>query len=224
MASQCEPIAVVGSGCRFPGGSNSPSSLWELLVNPCDIQKEIPTHRFNVQGYYHPDAAHHGTTNVKHAYLLDQDVRDFDAGFFNISRKEADSMDPQQRLLMETVYEALESGGHTIMSLRGTDTAVYVGVMGNDYECLLMRDVDNIPTYTATGTSRAILSNRISYFFDWHGPSLTIDTACSSSLIAVHQGVQALRTTESRVAVACGTTMILGPGAYFSFDDLIHFL
>lgn len=216
MASQREPIAIVGSGCRFPGGSTSPASLWELLSNPRDIQKEIPRDRFDVQGYHHPDGAHHGTTNVRHAYLLDEDVRNFDAGFFNISRKEAESIDPQQRILMETVYEAMESGGHTIEAMRGTDTAVYVGVMGNDYEALLMRDVNNVPTYTGTGISRAILSNRISYFFDWHGPSLTIDTACSSSLIAVHQGVQALRSGESGLAVACGTTMILGPGEYLS--------
>lgn len=218
MASQRQPIAVVGSGCRFPGGSTSPSSLWELLSNPRDVQKEIPQDRFDVP--YHSDAAHHGTTNVRHAYLLDGDMRDFDAAFFNISRKEADSMDPQQRMLLETVYEALESGGHTMDSLRDTDTAVYVGVMGNDYEGILTRDFHSIPTYTASGISRAILSNRISYFFDWHGPSLTIDTACSSSLVAVHQGVQALRSGDSRVAVACGTTMILGPGTdLISFED-----
>ncbi|KAF3768882.1 hypothetical protein M406DRAFT_10616, partial [Cryphonectria parasitica EP155] len=215
-----EPVAIVGSGCRFPGGSTSPSCLWQLLENPRDIRKEIPLDRFNIQGYYHPDAAHHGTTNVRYAYLLDEDVRAFDAGFFNINRKEADSIDPQQRMLMETVYEALDSGGHTIEKLRGSDTAVYVGVMGLDYEGILMRDVDDIPTYTATGISRAILSNRISYFFDWHGPSLTIDTACSSSLIAVHQGVQALRTGESRLAVACGTTAILGPDPFMTENRL----
>jgi len=219
-----EPIAIVGSGCRFPGGSTSPSSLWELLEKPHDLRKEIPLDRFDVRGYYHKDAAHHGTTNVRYAYLVEEDVRDFDAGFFNISRKEADSIDPQQRMLMETVYEALESGGHTIEALRGTDTAVYVGVMGLDYEGILMRDADDIPTYTATGISRAILSNRISYFFDWHGPSLTIDTACSSSLIAVHQGVQALRTGESSLAVACGTTVILGPGASNSSRSGANFL
>ncbi|KAL9115269.1 MAG: hypothetical protein Q9227_001063 [Pyrenula ochraceoflavens] len=220
MASQRpEPIAIVGSGCRFPGGSTSPSSLWELLQDPHDIRKDIPLDRFDVRGCYHPDAAHHGTTNVRHSYLL-EDVRAFDAGFFNISRKEAESIDPQQRMLMETVYEALESGGHTIEALRNSDTAVYVGVMGLDYENVLMRDLDNVPTYAATGISRAILSNRISYFFDWHGPSLTIDTACSSSLIAVHQGVQALRTGESHVAVACGTTTILGADPFMTENRL----
>nr|APX44007.1 polyketide synthase [Pestalotiopsis microspora] len=209
-----EPIAIVGTGCRFPGGANSPSALWKLLEKPRDICQEIPADRFNTTGFYHRDGTRHGTTNVRHTYLLDEDVRVFDAGFFNISPNEADSIDPQQRLLLETVYEALEVGGHTLESLRGSDTAVYVGTMGVDYHETLLRDLDVIPAYFATSTNRAILSNRISYFFDWHGPSITIDTACSSSLIAVHQGVQALRNGDSRVAVACGAQITLGHEMY----------
>lgn len=211
--SPAEPIAVVGSGCRFPGGSSSPSSLWQLLHNPRDILKEIPKSRFDVTGYYHPDGAHHGTTNVQHSYMLEEDIRLFDAQFFNIKPTEADSIDPQQRVLMETIYESIESAGLTIDGLKGSDTAVYVGVMAVDYQDLLMRSVNRLPTYFATGISRSIISNRVSYFFDWHGPSMTIDTACSSSMIAVHQGVQALRSGESRVVVAAGTELILGPGS-----------
>lgn len=207
-----EPIALVGSGCRFPGGANSPFALWKLLQQPRDVCQEIPPDRFDTTAFYHSDGSHHGTTNVQHAYLLQEDLRVFDAAFFNISPNEADSIDPQQRLLLETVYEALEAGGHPIEALRGSDTGVYVGTMGVDYNDTLLRDLNTIPTYFATGTNRAIISNRVSYFFDWHGPSMTIDTACSSSLIAVHQAVQALRSGESRVAVACGTQVILGPG------------
>lgn len=103
-------------------------------------------------------------------------------------------MDPQQRLLLETVYESIESAGMTIEGLQGSDTAVFAGVMIGDYEAMLLRDVDSAPTYCAVGTSRAILSNRVSYFFDWHGASVTSDTACSSSLVAVHLAVQALRS------------------------------
>lgn len=125
-----EPIAVVGSGCRFPGGANSPSALWKLLEHPRDVCQEIPPDRFNITGFYHQDGARHGATNVKHTYLLQEDVRVFDAAFFNISPNEADSIDPQQRLLLETVYEALEGGGHTLEALRASDTAVYVGTMG----------------------------------------------------------------------------------------------
>ncbi|KAI1385651.1 uncharacterized protein F4822DRAFT_432506 [Hypoxylon trugodes] len=215
-----EPIAIVGSGCRFPGGTNSPAALWELLENPRDVCQDIPPDRFDTRSFYHANGGHHGTTNVQQAYLLQQDIRVFDAPFFNISPHEADSIDPQQRLLLETVYEALESGGHTLESLRVSDTAVYVGTMGVDYNDMLMRDLDSLPKYAATGTNRAIISNRISYFYDWHGPSMTIDTACSSSLIAVHQGVQTLRARESRVAVACGTQVILGPEVFISESNM----
>ncbi|KAI9661732.1 MAG: putative Hybrid PKS-NRPS biosynthetic cluster [Bathelium mastoideum] len=214
VSQQPEPIAIVGSACRFAGGADSPSKLWELLRNPRDLLKEIPNERFNPNGYYHKDGSHHGTTNVRHAYLLDEDLRLFDAKFFNLSNHEADSIDPQQRFLLETVYESMESAGLTIEGLRGSDTAVYVGAMAVDYQDLINRDMNNIPTYFATGVARSILSNRISYFFDWHGPCMTIDTACSSSMIAVHQGVQALRANDSQVAVACGAELMLGPEVF----------
>ncbi|KAL8833493.1 MAG: hypothetical protein Q9170_004238 [Blastenia crenularia] len=223
VSEQPEPIAIVGSGCRFPGGASSPSALWKLIENPRDVAQDIPEDRFNPTGHYHADGGHHGTTNVRQSYLLQEDLRVFDAAFFNISPNEADSIDPQQRLLLETVYEALESGGHPMEKLRGSDTAVYVGTMNVDYHDTLLRDLSTIPTYLATGTNRAIISNRLSYFFDWHGPSMTIETACSSSLIATHQAVQALRIGESRVAVACGAQAILGPEV-FVFESKLKML
>nr|BAZ95823.1 PKS-NRPS hybrid cpaA [Curvularia pallescens] len=215
-----EPIAIVGSGYRFPGGANSPSSLWKLLKTTPDLCREIPADRFSTTGFYHPDGQRHGTTNVRHSYFLDEDIRLFDAAFFNINAHEAESIDPQQRILLETVYEALEAGGHTLEKLRGSDTSVYVGTMTLDYLDTLTRDHNTIPKYFATGINRAILSNRVSYFFDWHGPSMTIDTACSSSLIAVHQGVQALRSGECRLSVACGTQMLLGYDMYIGESNL----
>lgn len=208
-----ELIAIIGSGCRFPGGSSSPSSLWKLLHKPRDVLKETPKERFDMTGFYHPDGAHHGTTNVRYSYTLDEDIRLFDAQFFNIKPTEADSIDPQQRLLMETIYESMESAGLTIEGLKGSDTAIYIGTMTADYQDILMRDTNSLPTYTATGTSRSIISNRVSYFFDWHGPSMTINTACSSGMIAVHQGVQALRSGESHIAVTAGTALMLAPGS-----------
>ncbi|KAI0200608.1 putative hybrid NRPS/PKS enzyme [Astrocystis sublimbata] len=216
---RAEPIAIVGSACRFPGSASSPSKLWTLLSNPRDLGFEIPEDRFG-KGFYHPNGAHHGTTNVQHAYLLEENIRVFDAAFFNIHSKEANSIDPQQRLLLETVYEAMESGGHTIEGLRGSDTAVYTGTMSVDWMDQSVRDLDTIPQYLATGSNRAIISNRVSYVFDWRGPSMTIDTACSSSLIAVHQGVTALRAGESRVAVACGTQVILNPEQFIAESKL----
>ncbi|PYI16870.1 beta-ketoacyl synthase domain-containing protein [Aspergillus violaceofuscus CBS 115571] len=197
-----EPIVVIGSGCRFPGTANSPSNLWELLRQPRDLLREIPTERFNAKAFHHPDAQYHGHSNVLHSYLLEEDVRRFDAQFFNIKPVEAQAMDPQQRLLLETVYEGLEAAGLTIEGLRGSKASVYAGLMCNDYEAILLRDFQQIPNYHATGVARSIVSNRISYFFDWHGPSLTVDTACSSTLIAVHLAVQALRAAETNVAFA----------------------
>ncbi|KAJ0117744.1 lovastatin nonaketide synthase [Diaporthe amygdali] len=209
-----EPIAIVGSACHFAGDVGSTSKLWELLKEPRDVRREIPESRFSAQGFHHPDHSHHGRSNVTHSYLLNEDPKAFDAEFFGVNPIEARAMDPQQRMLLETVYEALESGGMTIENLRGSDTSVFAGVMCGDYEAMLLRDLDEIPTYFAVGTSPAVLSNRISYFFDWHGASVTTDTACSSSLVAVHSAVQTLRSGDSRMAVACGSNVILGPEMY----------
>ncbi|KAK2040741.1 putative polyketide synthase [Colletotrichum somersetense] len=218
-----EPIAVIGSACRFAGGATSPSKLWDLLKDPRDVRNDIPKSRFSAENYYHPNSSYHGHSNIRHSYLLEQDVTAFDTEFFGIKPIEAKAIDPQQRLLMETVYEGLESAGLTIDGLRGSDTAVYVGVMCSDYEANLLRDLNTAPTYTATGIGRSILSNRISYFFDWHGPSITLDTACSSSLVAVHLAVQSLRSGESRVALACGSNLCLGPENYI-FESKLKML
>ena len=155
-----EPIAIIGTACRFAGDATSPSKLWELLREPHDVRREIPDERFSARGFYHPNSAHHGHSNVRHAYMIDEDMAVFDAEFFGIKPLEAKAIDPQQRLLMETVYEGLENAGLDHNNLRGTDTSVYVGVMCNDYEALLLRELQEAPTYLATGIGRSILSNR----------------------------------------------------------------
>ncbi len=215
-----EPIAVVGSGCRFPGGADTPSKLWDLLKSPPDLKREIPKDRFDVDRFYHPDNSHHGTSNVRHSYFLDSDFRAFDAAFFGIKAVEALAMDPQQRLLLETVYESLESAGMPMERLRGSQTGVFVGVMSADYSEIVVQDMDTLPTYFGPGSARSILSNRLSYFFDWHGPSITIDTACSSSLIAVHQAVQSLRAGEVPLAIVAGANLLLGPSQYVAESKL----
>ncbi|KGO44322.1 Acyl transferase/acyl hydrolase/lysophospholipase [Penicillium expansum] len=215
-----EPIAIVGSACRFPGDATTPSKLWDLLKAPRDVLSEIPESRFSTKAFYHPDGLHHGTTNVRHSYLLSDDHRLFDVQFFGTKPVEANSIDPQQRLLLETVYEGIETSGIPMENLQGSNTGVYVGLMTNDYADMLGRDVQNFPTYFASGTARSILSNRVSYFFDWRGPSMTIDTACSSSLIALHQAVQSLRSGETDVAVAAGTNLLLGPEQYIAESKL----
>lgn len=215
-----EPIAIIGSACRFPGESTTPSKFWDLLQKPRDLSTTIPDSRFTTAGVHNTDPLHHGTTNVQHSYLLEENIRLFDADFFGIKAVEAISVDPQQRLLLETVYEGLESAGVPLETLQGSQTGVWVGLMCGDYAELLGRDIDTLPTYYGTGTARSIISNRISYFFDWHGPSMTIDTACSSSLIALHQAVQSLRLGEVPAAVVAGSNLLLSPGMYVAESKL----
>ena len=215
-----EPIAIVGSSCRFPGDSDSPAKLWYLLKQPRDVQSKIPASRFNPDGFYHPDGSYHGSSNVRHAYLLSQDLRAFDAQFFNVKASEAGAIDPQQRLLLETIYEGMETAGLRLEDLRGSQTSVYVGLMWCDYADTMAKDPDSFPTYVATGTARSIMANRISYFFDWHGECFTVDTACSSSLVAVHQAVQTLRSGRSRLAVAAGSNLCIGPEPFIAESKL----
>ncbi|RYP87638.1 hypothetical protein DL769_000461 [Monosporascus sp. CRB-8-3] len=215
-----EPIAIIGSGCRFPGGASSPPKLWDLLKQPRDVLQRIPDSRFNPDGFYHGDPQYPGRSNVRDTYLLDENVRQFDAQFFNIKGVEASAIDPQQRILLETTYEALEAAGLTIEGLRGSNTGIYLGLMYGDYELLQWRDLQTLPIYHETGTARSVASSRISYFYDWHGPSITLDTACSSSLVAVHMAVQALRVGEADVALVAGTNLILGPEHYIAESNL----
>ncbi|KAK4140595.1 Nonribosomal peptide synthetase-like protein [Dichotomopilus funicola] len=220
MTNQEEPIAVIGMSCRFPGGSSSPSKLWDLLRAPKDIAKPVPADRFDAEGFWHANGSHHGATDCREAYFLDEDVTRFDNAFFNVQAGEAEALDPQQRFLMETIYDSLVSAGQTIESLRGSRAACYVGLMCDDWSQMNSRDWDLVPTYAATGTSRAVVSNRVSYFFDWHGPSMTIDTACSSSLVAVHEGVHALRRGDAPIVVAAGANLILSPGMMIAESNL----
>ncbi|KAI0102477.1 putative equisetin synthetase [Nemania sp. FL0031] len=216
-----EPIAVIGSACRFPGNSDTPSKLWELLRDPKDLLHRVSERRrWHPDAFYHSDPEHHGTSNVQSSYFLDEDPADFDHAFFNIQPSECEAIDPQQRMLMETIYDSLCSAGQTIEGLRGSPTAIIVGTMCDDWSGVLYKDWETIPQYSATGMSRSIMSNRVSYFFDWHGPSMTLDTACSSSLVAVHLAIQALRNGESRVAVAAGANLLLSPGMYIAEANL----
>lgn len=240
--SKTEPIAIVGSSCRFPGDASSPSKLWDLLQEPRDLRKKIPVDRFNPDGFYNENGEYHGvcssfnthppssiggmtdqknictyqSANVTQCYLTEEDPRLFDHSFFSINPKEAESMDPQQRILLETVYEGVEAAGYSMQQLRGAEIAVFVGQMNNDYFNILVRDVDSAPQYWATGATMSIMSNRVSYCFDWRGPSATIDTACSSSMVALHQAVQALRNREATMAVAAGVNLILGPEMFIA--------
>nr|ALQ32979.1 putative polyketide synthase [Fusarium sp. NRRL 25184] len=224
MPSPGEPIAVIGSACRFPGGASSPSKLWSLLKSPKDCLRDFPKDRLNLEAFYNKDGEHHGATDVcNKGYLLEEDSRLFDASFFNVNPAEADGMDPQQRLTLETVYESLEAAGYTIEEMQGSLTSVYLGVMTGDYHDIQSRDPEIINRYHPTGTSKSILSNRVSYYFDLRGPSVTMDTACSSSLAALHFATQSLRSGESTTAIAIGVNLIFDAAGYVA-ESKLHML
>ncbi|KAF2832601.1 putative PKS-NRPS protein [Ophiobolus disseminans] len=219
-----EPIAIVGSSCRFPGGANSQSKLWNLLEQPRDVLREFDPERLNLGRFHHSNPEMHGSTNViNKSYILEEDTRLFDAPFFGISPIEAAGMDPQQRQLLETIYEAFESAGLTLEELKGSLTSVHVGTMTNDWSLIQLRDPETLPQYTATGTANSIVSNRISYVFDLKGPSVTIDTACSSSLVALHQAARGLLDGDSETAVVAGVNIILDPTLYIT-ESKLHML
>nr|A0JJU1.1 RecName: Full=Tenellin synthetase; Short=TENS; AltName: Full=Hybrid PKS-NRPS synthetase tenS; AltName: Full=Tenellin-type 2-pyridones biosynthesis cluster protein S [Beauveria bassiana]CAL69597.1 nonribosomal peptide synthase [Beauveria bassiana] len=222
--SVSEPIAIIGSAYRFPGGCNTPSKLWDLLRQPRDILKEIDPERLNLRRYYHPDGETHGSTDVANkAYTLEEDISRFDASFFGISPLEAASMDPQQRTLLEVVYESTETAGIPLDKLRGSLTSVHVGVMTTDWAQMQRRDPETMPQYTATGIASSIISNRISYIFDLKGASETIDTACSSSLVALHNAARALQSGDCEKAIVAGVNLILDPDP-FIYESKLHML
>ncbi|KAL4880374.1 putative polyketide synthase [Aspergillus karnatakaensis] len=213
-----DDIAIIGMSCRV-AGAQSPSQLWEMLAGRKDVRRRID--RFNVDGFYSShNGEDKGLTNVQHAYLLDQDIDKFDHAFFGVSPIEATAMDPQHRILLEVAYEAFESAGVRLEDIQGTDTAVYAGISCNDYQASLLRDVDQLPKYAATGMHNSMAANRISYFFDLHGPSLTIDTACSSTMVALNQAVRGLQTGESPAALVCGSHLILSPDMFVHMSEL----
>jgi len=214
-----EPVAIIGMGCRFPGGINSPEDYWQQLLNGVDAIEQIPPDRWEVEAYYDPDPDAPGKMSTKCGGFLDQIDR-FDADFFRISHREAVTMDPQQRLLLEVAWESLENAGLAPHTLYGSAMGVYVGIGGFDYGYLHLRDGDPqaIDAYLATGFTHSVASGRLSYALGLQGPSVSIDTACSSSLVAVHQAVQSLRLRECDLALAGGVNLILTPEFHINFS------
>jgi acyl transferase domain-containing protein/D-arabinose 1-dehydrogenase-like Zn-dependent alcohol dehydrogenase/acyl carrier protein/dTDP-4-dehydrorhamnose reductase len=199
-----EPIAIVGTSCRLPGGVSSPADLWDLVSGGGDGIADFPVDRgWNVEGLYHPEPGQAGKSYTRQGGFL-YECADFDAAFFGISPKEATAMDPQQRLLLETSWEALEHAGIDPRTLKGSQTGVFAGVMHHDYGL-----GDN---------ASSIVTGRVAYSLGLEGPAVTVDTACSSSLVALHLAVQSLRSGESTLALAGGVTVMATPGVFVEFS------
>lgn len=211
-----EQMAIVGMACRLPGDVSSPEEFWELCSRGKSAWSPIPESRFNASAFYHPNPDRAGSINTKGGHFLKEDVGLFDAPFFNITLQEARSLDPQQRLALECTYEALENAGIPNCSIAGQRIGVFAGASFPDYHLNNSLDVEASPMYPATGTTGSLQSNRISYFFDLKGPSLTIDTACSSSLTAVHLACQSLRAGECSAAIVAGCHLNLFPEGFIS--------
>ena len=217
MTSTRDPIALIGIGCRFPGQANNPSSFWQLLSEGRDAVREIPSDRWDLRHFYHPDPLHPGTTYARYAGTLDN-IDQFDAAFFHLSAAEASHMDPQQRLLLEVAWEALEDAGLVPSALSGSQTGVFVGMMFNDYEKLVQQDPSHLNGYSATGTGTSIVANRLSYAFNVNGPSLAVDTACSSSLVSVHLACESIWNGEATLALAAGVNALIDPNKFVSLS------
>jgi acyl transferase domain-containing protein len=208
-ASQHEPIAIIGVGCRFPGGANDREGLWGLLVDGVDAVTEVPLDRWDVSKIFDPDPDATGKTYTKWGAFLDG-IDLFDAPFFGITPREAINLDPQQRLLLEMSWRALEDAGIPPSSIANTRAGVYVGITAHDYVQLLARNVGpGGDAYALSGTAHSIAGGRISYFLGAQGPNISVDTACSSSMVAVHLAVRGLRAREADLALAGGVNVTL---------------
>jgi polyketide synthase 13 len=217
-AAERVDIAIVGLSTRFPGDMNSPEETWQALVEGRDAITDLPEGRWSEFLEEPRLAARVATARTRGGYL--KDIKGFDSEFFAVAKTEADNIDPQQRMALELTWEALEHARIPASSLRGKPVGVYIGSSTNDYSFLAVSDPTVAHPYAITGTSSSIIANRVSYFYDFRGPSVTIDTACSSSLVAMHQGVQALRNGEADVVVAGGVNALITPMVTLGFDEI----
>lgn len=216
-----EPIAIVGMGCRFPGGVSDPESYWQFLANGGDAIREVPANRWDVNALYDPDPTALGKVYTRKGGYLDR-VDSFDPQFFGIAPREAIGMDPQQRLLLEVAWEALENAGRAPDKLSGSRTGVFIGLATTDYANLQIKQNDSarLDAHFLSGAAHSIASGRLSYLLGLQGPAISLDTACSSSLVAIHLACSSLRAGESAMALAGGVNLILSPDNGIAFCKL----
>lgn len=215
-----EDIAIIGMGCRFPGGLNDIESFWRFLIEGGDAVVEIPADRWNIERFYDPEPGLIGKSIAKWGGFVDG-IEQFDPQFFGISPREAPYIDPQQRLLLETAWEAMEDAGIVLDQKNGTDIGVFVGVSHTDYQSIQgsANDRGSISPHSPTGNAHSIAANRISYCFNLTGPSIAMDTACSSALTAVHVACEQLRSGRCATALAGGVTVMITPDGFIGFSQ-----
>ncbi len=215
-----EQIAIVGIGCRFPGGVDNPEALWKLLVEGREAVGDVPADRWNVERFYDSESGIVGKSIAKRGGFV-EGIDQFDPQFFGISPREAPYVDPQHRLLLETAWEAMEDAGLVLDLEKGTDLAVFVGISHNDYQIIQGTpwDSSGITPHSPTGTAHSIAANRISYCFNLLGPSVAMDTACSSALTAVHSACEHIWAGRGDMALAGGVTVMITPGGFIGFSQ-----
>jgi acyl transferase domain-containing protein len=213
-------IAIIGIGCRFPGGVNDTESFWKLLVEGREAVSDVPPDRWNAARFFDVEPGLPGKSIARRGGFLDG-IDQFDPQFFGISPREAPYVDPQHRLVLETAWEAMEDAGLVLDLERGTDLGVFVGISHNEYQGIQGTPFEHagIGPHSPTGCAHSIAANRISYCFNLRGPSIAMDTACSSALTAVHAACEHIRAGRGDAALAGGVTVIITPGGFIGFSQ-----
>lgn len=191
-----------------------------ILTSSTAAYTKVPTGRYNVDAFHQKGATHLNNLATEGAHFLEHDVSAFDAPFFGITAEDAKAMDPAARMLLESTYEALENAGIPAESIAGSNTGCYVGCFTRDNTDLLNGDPEVAPMYAITGTGFSLFSNRISWYYDLKGPSISLDTACSSSLVGLHLACQSLRSGETNMALVCGANLMLSPSLALWLSNL----
>ncbi|GAB7365805.1 hypothetical protein MBLNU230_g7138t1 [Neophaeotheca triangularis] len=205
-------VAIIGTSCQLPSGVDNDNALWEFCAGARCSSRPYPSTWFKAESYYHPASQKQGHFNVRAGSFLDRDTSTFDASFFNITAAEAAAMDPQQRLLLECAFTAVENAGLDINELSGrSDIGVFAGGSKSEYASMIDLDLQTASRFSATGNAMTMMANRVSYFFNWRGPSFTVDTACSSSLTALHLAVESIRRGECSMALVGGAFLQVSP-------------
>lgn len=217
--STYEPLAIIGVGCRFPGGGNTPGTYWHVLTSGEHTSIEVPADRWDLKEFYDPDPNAPGKSYTPYGCFV-ENTKNFDAQFFEISPREAASLDPQQRLLLEVTWEAIENANLTPAQLAGRHTGVFIGISSFDYSQMMINTtkVEDTTAYYGTGNSHSTAAGRLSYFLKLTGPNMAVDTACSSSLVALHLAARSLQQRECDAALAGGVNLQLSPMLSIAFS------